>query len=324
MLTDRFNRRFTYLRLSLTDRCNFRCDYCLPDGNTNSSLAPDINADEVRRLLSAFAELGTRKVRLTGGEPALRKDLPELIQLAKRIEGIEQVALTTNGYKLQRSLNDWVTAGLDQLNVSIDSLDPAIFARITGADRLHDILQGIDQALATPLKRVKLNAVLLRQHNAQSLPSFLNYLKDRPLTLRFIELMRTGQQPSYFRVQHLSAEPLRQTLLASGWQLMPSSNTAGPALEYSHPDYAGNIGLIMPYSPDFCQSCNRLRVSSRGELYTCLFADEHQTLRHLLQSDADRDALKQWLSEAVLGKAETHPLHHDDSGLTQHLAMIGG
>ncbi|MCA6058655.1 GTP 3',8-cyclase MoaA [Thalassolituus sp. ST750PaO-4] len=323
MLTDRFARRFTYLRLSLTERCNFRCTYCLPEGNDCDTAESDLNIHEVRRLLTAFARLGTRKVRLTGGEPALRRDLSEIISLCKSVPGIEQVALTTNGYNLQKEISDWKKAGLDALNISVDSLDPAIFSRITGADRLHYILQGIDQALQLNFQKVKLNTVLLRQHNTDSLPGFLRFIKDRPVSLRFIELMRTNDNAGFYQEQHLSGEFIRQQLTEDGWQLQPKATTDGPALEYAHPDYAGRVGLIMPYSKDFCSSCNRLRVSSKGELFLCLFADEHQSLRELLQSD-DPAPVEAFLQRAIGGKEESHYLHQQRSGQTRHLAMIGG
>lgn len=323
MLTDRFARRFTYLRLSLTERCNFRCTYCLPEGNDCDTAESDLNIHEVRRLLTAFARLGTRKVRLTGGEPALRRDLSEIISLCKSVPGIEQVALTTNGYNLQKEISGWKKAGLDALNISVDSLDPAIFSRITGADRLHYILQGIDQALQLNFQKVKLNTVLLRQHNTHSLPGFLRFIKDRPVSLRFIELMRTNDNAGFYQEQHLSGEFIRQQLTEDGWQLQPKATTDGPALEYAHPDYAGRVGLIMPYSKDFCSSCNRLRVSSKGELFLCLFADEHQSLRELLQSD-DPAPVEAFLRRAIGGKEESHYLHQQRSGQTRHLAMIGG
>ena len=323
MLTDRFARRFTYLRLSLTERCNFRCTYCLPEGNDCDTAESDLNIHEVRRLLTAFARLGTRKVRLTGGEPALRRDLSEIISLCKSVPGIEQVALTTNGYNLQKEISGWKKAGLDALNISVDSLDPAIFSRITGADRLHYILQGIDQALQLNFQKVKLNTVLLRQHNTHSLPGFLRFIKDRPVSLRFIELMRTNDNAGFYQEQHLSGEFIRQQLTEDGWQLQPKATTDGPALEYVHPDYAGRVGLIMPYSKDFCSSCNRLRVSSKGELFLCLFADEHQSLRELLQSD-DPAPVEAFLQRAIGGKEESHYLHQQRSGQTRHLAMIGG
>lgn len=323
MLTDRFARRFTYLRLSLTERCNFRCTYCLPEGNDCDTAESDLNIHEVRRLLTAFARLGTRKVRLTGGEPALRRDLSEIISLCKSVPGIEKVALTTNGYNLQKEISGWKKAGLDALNISVDSLDPAIFSRITGADRLHYILQGIDQALQLNFQKVKLNTVLLRQHNTHSLPGFLRFIKDRPVSLRFIELMRTNDNTGFYQEQHLSGEFIRQQLTEDGWQLQPKATTDGPALEYAHPDYAGRVGLIMPYSKDFCSSCNRLRVSSKGELFLCLFADEHQSLRELLQSD-DPAPVEAFLQRAIGGKEESHYLHQQRSGQTRHLAMIGG
>lgn len=323
-LIDRYNRRFTYLRLSLLEKCNFRCSYCLPEGNdclVDSD--QDLNQDEIRRLLTAFAQLGTKKVRLTGGEPALRKDLPEIIKLSKKIAGIEQVALTTNGFNLQKKLAQWVDAGLDAINISLDSLDPAVFEQITGANRLQHILDGIDQALSYPNLTVKLNAVLLRQHNASSLPAYLRYIKDRNVTLRFIELMRTNDNADFYQEQHLSGAVIQKHLLAEGWQLIPKKATSGPALEYKHPDYQGRIGLIMPYSKDFCASCNRLRVSSAAELYLCLFTDQHNSFRHLLQQD-DPQAVMQFLQDAIVDKKETHYLHDDYSGSTRHLAMIGG
>lgn len=323
-LTDRYNRRFTYLRLSLLDKCNFRCNYCLPDGNDClSGSEAELSTTEIRRLLTAFAQLGTKKVRLTGGEPALRQDLTEIIKLSKSIPGIEQVALTTNGFNLQKKLAQWVEAGLDAVNVSLDSLDPAVFHKITGANRLQFILDGVDQALSYPGLTVKVNAVLLRQHNANSLPAYLRYIKERNLTLRFIELMRTGDNVEFYEQQHLSGSVIQQHLLAEGWQLIPRRSTSGPALEYQHPDYQGRIGLIMPYSKDFCDSCNRLRVSSAAELYLCLFTEHHNSFRHLLKSE-DTEPVIEFLQNAILDKKETHFLHDNYSGSTRHLAMIGG
>ena len=172
-------------------------------------------------------------------------------------------------------------------------------------------------------QKVKLNTVLLRQHNTHSFPGFLRFIKDRPVSLRFIELMRTNDNAGFYQEQHLSGEFIRQQLTEDGWQLQPKATTDGPALEYAHPDYAGRVGLIMPYSKDFCSSCNRLRVSSKGELFLCLFADEHQSLRELLQSD-DPAPVEAFLQRAIGGKEESHYLHQQRSGQTRHLAMIGG
>lgn len=323
MLTDAYARRFSYLRLSVTESCNFRCSYCLPDGNDCGSRTGELNLSEIRRLVTAFAMLGTRKVRITGGEPSLRKDLTEIIATCKAVPGIEKVALTTNGYRLKRDALAWQDAGLDAVNVSVDSLDADTFHLVTGQDKLADILDGIAHAKAIGIKQVKINSVLLKQHNALALPDFLQFIQQQDIALRFIELMRTGDNAGFYQRQHLSGASIQQQLLAQGWQLNAKAKTDGPALEYSHSDYQGRIGLIMPYSKDFCADCNRLRVSSTGQLYLCLFTDSYQDLRSLLQND-DSAPLMRFLQQAVQGKALSHQLAQDYSGSTRHLAQIGG
>ncbi|GAB57928.1 GTP 3',8-cyclase MoaA [Rheinheimera nanhaiensis] len=323
MLTDAYARRFSYLRLSVTESCNFRCSYCLPDGNDCNSRSGELNLTEIRRLVTAFAKLGTRKVRITGGEPSLRKDLTDIIATCKAVPGIEKVALTTNGYRLKRDALAWQEAGLDAVNVSVDSLDADTFHLVTGQDKLADILDGIAHAKTIGIKQVKINTVLLKQHNALALPDFLTFIQQQDIALRFIELMRTGDNADFYQRQHLSGERIQQQLLAQGWQLNAKAKTDGPALEYSHPSYQGQIGLIMPYSKDFCADCNRLRVSSLGQLYLCLFTDSHQDMRSLLQSD-DSAPLMRFLQQAVQGKAFSHQLAEDYSGSTRHLAQIGG
>ena len=323
MLTDAYSRRFNYVRLSVTESCNFRCTYCLPDGTDCPSRSGELTLTEIRSLITAFAKLGTKKVRITGGEPSLRKDLTEIIATCKAVPGIEKVALTTNGYRLKRDAQAWQEAGLDAVNVSVDSLDADTFHLVTGQDKLADILAGIHYAKAIGIKQVKINTVLLKQHNALALPDFLNFVKQQDIALRFIELMRTGDNANFYQHQHLSGASIQQQLLADGWQLTPKSRTDGPALEYSHSDYQGKIGLIMPYSKDFCADCNRLRVSSSGQLYLCLFTDTYQDLRSLLQTD-DSATLMRFLQQAVQGKAFSHQLTQDYSGSTRHLAQIGG
>lgn len=323
MLIDAYQRRFTYLRLSVTESCNFRCTYCLPDGTDCDSRAGELTLPEIRRLVTAFARLGTRKVRITGGEPSLRKDLTEIIATCKAVPGIEKVALTTNGYRLQRDAAAWQAAGLDAVNVSVDSLDAATFHLVTGQDKLADILAGVAAAKAVGIKQVKINTVLLKQHNALALPDFLSFVKQQDLSLRFIELMRTNDNLSFYQRQHLSGASIQQQLETQGWQLLPKGISDGPALEYAHPHYQGRIGLIMPYSKDFCADCNRLRVSSKGQLYLCLFTDSYQDLRSLLQSEHSAP-LERFLQQALAGKAESHQLQQQHSGSTRHLAQIGG
>lgn len=322
-LSDRFSRRFTYLRLSVTGKCNFRCTYCLPDGSECFSMDGDLTVQEIHRLVAAFAQLGTRKVRITGGEPTLRRDLVDIIRICKSIEGIDTVALTTNGFRLERDVSHWKAAGLDALNVSIDSLRAEQFRLITGSGKLTSILRGLEAAQALDFRQIKINSVLLRELNDNELDAFVEFVRERDLCVRFIELMRTGDNAEYFARHHLSGERIQEKLREKGWTAIARASHAGPAKEFEHRGYKGRIGLIMPYSADFCADCNRLRVSSNGELYLCLFAEQHRSLRHLLQTD-DPEPLKIFLKNTLRYKAPGHELHQARTGSTRHLAMIGG
>lgn len=324
VLQDQYQRRFSYLRLSITDACNFRCDYCLPDGYCNSNAPMPLSLAEITRLTQAFGQAGTKKIRVTGGEPTLRKDLPEIIQTCKAAPGIETVALTSNGYRITKQLKDYVDAGLDNLNLSADSLDPSTFALITGHDKLREVLAGLDLALELGIKKVKLNAVLLREYNGRDLDKFLAFVKDRPISLRFIELMQTGDNSEYYARQHIAGKSIEAQLHQQGWQQENKGPHDGPAIEFSHQDYAGRIGLIMPYSKNFCSSCNRLRVAANGQLHTCLFHPADADLRQFLQTDKDQDRLLDHLRHTVAGKWSGHQLEQNYSGDTKHLAMLGG
>lgn len=324
-LVDRYGRRFPYLRLSLIEACNFRCSYCLPRGyQPRPGLAPLLNVAEIRRLVQGFSRLGMSKLRLTGGEPSLRRDLAAIIASAAAVPGVAKVALTSNGVLLQRCIGEWRAAGLTHLTVSVDALDRARFTAITGHDRLPLILDGIEHALTRGLAAVKLNAVLLRGLNDDQLPAFLDYVRQRAVGLRFIELMQTGDNLAYFRRHHCRADALERDLQARGWQLQPRAPDAGPARNYTHPDYTGHIGIIAPYSRDFCAGCNRLRVTACGDLRLCLFGTAGIPLRPLLQADAQADELQATLISQLGLKAAGHGLHQGETGLTPHLASIGG
>ncbi|NMP32140.1 GTP 3',8-cyclase MoaA [Thalassotalea sp. M1531] len=323
MLQDTFGRRFYYLRLSITDVCNFRCQYCLPDGYQCDHDRQFLSLPEIKKVAETFASLGTEKIRITGGEPSLRKDLPEIIQACKQTTGINQVAITTNGYKLPQHLPAWLDAGLDAINISIDSLDPKQFDLITGHNKLQTVLDGIDMALKAPQLTVKVNTVLMRGFNFSELDRFLAWIKDTPISLRFIELMQTGDNATFFEEHHVSGETIKEHLLANGWLACIKDKTAGPAQEFYHPEYAGKIGLIMPYSKDFCQTCNRLRISSLGKLHLCLFGEQGHELRHLLQEASIEEVAAE--VTALLGnKKVSHYLQDRLTGATKHLSMLGG
>lgn len=325
-LTDAFARKFYYLRLSITDVCNFRCTYCLPDGykpqgHNNKSF---LSLDEIRRVSRAFAALGTEKVRLTGGEPSLRRDFCDIIAAVRENPEIRQLAVTTNGYRMARDVASWRDAGLTAINVSVDSLDARQFHAITGQDKFREVMNGIDAAFDAGFSKVKVNAVLMRDVNHSSLQTFLDWIKSRPIQLRFIELMETGDGGELFRKHHVSGDVIRQQLVQQGWQLQMRSRSDGPAQVFSHPDYLGEIGLIMPYEKNFCASCNRLRVSALGNLHLCLFGEQGIPLRELLADDQQQDALIARIQGGLTYKKQTHFLHQGNTGITQNLSFIGG
>lgn len=322
-LQDTFGRRFKYLRLSITELCNFRCNYCLPNGNHHDTPRGGLSLAQIDTLVKAFAQLGTTKVRITGGEPALRKDLCEIISLCKQTKGIETVAITTNAFRLHKDAQKYKDAGLDALNVSADSLDPRMFAAITGKQKLDDILSGVDQAIQAGIGTIKFNTVLLKQFNHAQLHTFFDYLKQHPVTWRFIELMQTGNNKEFFEQNHVAGSAIKSLLLDKGWERTIREKDAGPAQEFSHTDYRGKIGLIMPYSKDFCTTCNRLRVSSQGKLHLCLFAQEGQNILPQLQS-GDVDATVAAISKHVQSKSASHHLQEGFTGATTQLSMLGG
>ena len=323
MLKDNVGRRFEYLRLSITDACNFRCNYCLPDGYHCDGDRNFLNLTELQTLVSAFAALGIKKIRITGGEPLLRKDLPEIIALCKETAGIKKVALTTNGFNLGKMAPVLAKAGLDAINVSLDSIDPHMFQLITGQNKLRQVMAGIDAVMQTTIHQLKLNAVLMKQFNVSQLHAYQQWIKDKPLTLRFIELMETSDNKHFFAQNHVKGTQIKQQLLQHGWTQMIRNKLAGPAEEFCHPDYQGKMGLIMPYSKDFCANCNRLRMSSTGQLHLCLFTDAHIDIRPMLTAQ-DVDATRNALLNALTFKDTGHNLHNHVVGKTSNLAMIGG
>ncbi|HAS6270975.1 TPA: GTP 3',8-cyclase MoaA [Vibrio vulnificus] len=323
---DRFHRKFYYLRLSVTDVCNFKCTYCLPDGyqpsgQKNSSF---LNLSEIHRVVKAFADCGTSKVRITGGEPSLRKDFTDIIHTVASTQGIKRVATTTNGYRMEKHIGEWKEAGLNQINVSVDSLDPRMFHQITGENKFHQVMSGIDRAFEVGFEQVKVNVVLMKDLNHNELPAFLHWIKHRPIQLRFIELMQTGEMDTLFQQHHVSGVAIRNHLIANGWLLKVKAANDGPAQVFVHPDYQGEIGLIMPYEKDFCASCNRLRVSAKGKLHLCLFGDRGVELRDLLQQDDQESDLIARIQSELQTKSVSHFLNEGQTGMTPHLASIGG
>jgi cyclic pyranopterin phosphate synthase len=323
-LEDQFGRKFPYLRLSITDVCNFRCTYCLPDGY-KKSCAPDfMNVGEIERLVNVFAELGTSKIRITGGEPTVRKNFIDIARTISSTEGIRKTALTTNGYKLPQRVQSFYDAGLRALNISVDSFDPQLFHKITGHNRLSEVLEGIDAAISTGFDSVKINTVLLKNQNDNDMSSYMDFIRERDISIRFIELMQTGDNQDFFKKKHVRSDVISNYLLSEGWIVQSRGDDAGPAIEYRHPDYVGSIGIIAPYSKDFCKSCNRLRITAHGDLRLCLFGNGGYSLRHLLQRDDQKEELKDTIVNLLYFKHSSHFLAQGDTGATSNLALLGG
>jgi GTP 3',8-cyclase len=325
-LTDGFNRKYNYLRLSVIDICNYRCNYCLPDGYQKTTGKHYLSLDEIKQLAQTFADMGIEKIRITGGEPAIRNDIGEIIKILKNTKGIKTVALTTNGYRLAELGQSWLDAGLDAINVSIDSLRPEVFQAITGFDHLHKILDGLEPFYKSKAK-VKVNAVLMQDLNAHELSDFVNWVKDKNVALRFIELMETGDNTEFFNKHHLKGSDIQATLIAQGWKIRQKSQSDGPAVTLYHSDSQGDIGLIMPYSKDFCDSCNRLRVSASGKLHLCLFGESGFDLLPLLVkpvTDQSEQDIKTFIQSSLNTKWQHHHLADHESGAIAQLSQIGG
>ena len=328
MITDNFGRRFNYLRLSLTDVCNFRCQYCLPMGYSGekSSREDFLTLSEIQHLMAGFSELGVRKIRLTGGEPTLRRDFIDIVKLVSSVETIEKIALTTNGYALFKNATNYRDAGLTNITISLDSLTPQCFQTITQMKNFHKVFDGVEACLAEDYHSIKINVVLLREMNdtPEEINKFFEYIAHRNITVRFIELMKTEDNVTLYQKHFSSTNIIQHKLRKEGWHTIQKSNTDGPALEYAHPDFIGKIGIISPYSDIFCQDCNRVRISAKGELYVCLFDQMNVPLRDLLSTTKDKDKLVQRITEAYTHKKVSHFLHQGEMGRSKHFSSIGG
>ena len=328
ILKDSFGRSFPYIRLSITDVCNFKCGYCLPNGYQadKSDNRKFLNIDEIRRLAKGFSELGVQKIRLTGGEPTVRKDFYEIVKILKNETSIKKIVITTNGYHLDQKAKLLIDSGLDGINISIDSLDRETFKSITKHDRLPEILKGIEILQSLNFDNIKINAVLLNGVNSskKDFDSWAEYIKINKVNFRYIELMQTGDNLDYFNRYHISSKIFKNYLNENKWIYQTLGQDAGPSLNYINPDYKGKFGIIAPYSKDFCKSCNRLRITSKGDLRLCLFGNTGISIRHLLQKDDQTEELKELILGQMKFKKESHYLELGETGLTKNLSKTGG
>ena len=328
VLEDSFGRKFPYIRLSISDVCNFKCGYCLPDGYKidKSDNRTFINIEEIGRLARALSELGVSKIRLTGGEPTVRKDFFEIIKIIKENSGIKKTVITTNGYRLDKIANNIKNSGLDGINISIDSLNAKTFKKITGHDRLEEILRGIKNLQKLNFKNIKINAVLLKGVNdsEKDFNDWAEFVKKNEIDFRYIELMQTGDNLDYFNNYHVPAKKFTDYLNNNNWVIQTFGKDSGPSKNYLNPKFKGKFGVIAPYSKDFCKSCNRLRITAKGDLRLCLFGNTGINIRHLMQKDCQIEELKDLILKQLNFKKESHYLEIGETGLTKNLSTTGG
>ena len=328
MLKDTFGRKFPYIRLSITDVCNFKCGYCLPNGYQadKSDNRKFLNINEIKRLAKGLSELGVCKIRLTGGEPTVRKDFFDIVKILKNETGIKKVVITTNGYHLDQKAKSLVQSGLNGINISIDSLDRETFKNITGHDRLPEILKGIKNLQDLGFNNTKINAVLLNGINSseKDFNSWSQFVKNNKIDFRYIELMQTGDNLDYFKKYHVSSSVFKNYLNKNKWIHQTLGRDAGPSLNYINPEFKGKFGVIAPYSKDFCKTCNRLRITSKGDLRLCLFGNTGISIRHLLQRDDQFEELKDLILKQLNFKKESHYLELGETGSTKNFSKIGG
>ncbi|MDA8131163.1 MAG: GTP 3',8-cyclase MoaA [Elusimicrobia bacterium] len=311
-----------YLRLSLTDRCNLNCVYCTPRERQDFLSHEDLlRHEELARAAASFVRLGVRKIRLTGGEPLLKKDLPVLVRLLRGISGLRELALTTNGVLLKDLAVPLREAGLDRVNVSLDSLDPAVFKKITGSAALENSWDGLMAALRAGFREVKLNMVVMRGLNDGEVSEFARLALDFPLTVRFIEFFPTNGRSAGLKGALVPNAETRKRVEAAYGPLreLPPGPSDGPARVFTRAGARGKIGFISGRSDNFCGACGRIRMDSVGRVYPCLFSAPTHSIRELLRSGAPDAALDEYLG----GAFKVKPKHGKESEYAGDIEMSG-
>ncbi|MDE2435344.1 MAG: GTP 3',8-cyclase MoaA [Sphingomonadales bacterium] len=328
-LLDRFQRRITYLRLSVTDRCDLRCTYCMPERQTFLPRAEVLSLEELHRLALGFIARGVTRIRLTGGEPLVRRDMIELVRaLGRKLgDGLDELTLTTNGTQLARFADDLAAAGVRRINVSLDTLDRGRFAELARRDELPRVLEGIAAAQAAGLQ-VKINTVALKGVNDGEIPVLMEWAHGRGMDLTLIEVMPLGEVEADRFDQYLPLSEVRANL-EQRYRLTPSGHrTGGPARYLDVAETGGRLGLITPLTGNFCDGCNRVRVTTTGTLHPCLGGTEAVDLRTALRSDDPDTALERALDRAMAIKPERHHFAIGARGqapaLARHMSATGG
>ena len=328
-LVDRFGRQVTYVRMSITDRCDFRCVYCMDEEMTFMPKQKLLTLEEIVFLLTAFSELGVERIRITGGEPLVRRNVDWLFQQLGQLKGttaLRELTLTTNGSQLPKYAQQLADAGVDRINISLDSLDADKFKALTRTGELSAVLAGIDAARDAGFKRLKLNAVIMKGRNDGEIIDLARYALERDMDISYIEEMPLGHVTHARNESFFSSDQVRD-VLATEFNLTESVNkTGGPSRYYQVSGYENRIGFISPHSHNFCDSCNRVRVTTEGRLLLCLGQEHSMDLREVIRShpgDVER------LKDAIIQSMDIKPKGHDfdiqaQPVLFRHMSVTGG
>lgn len=326
---DGYNRKIDYLRISVTDRCNLRCTYCMPEEGMPLVSHNDImRFEEIELLVRAAVSIGFTKVRLTGGEPLVRRGIADLIRIIKGIDGIKDLSLTTNGVLLEDMAEELSESGIERINISLDTLKPERFREITRRNVFDKVMRGIDKALSVGMDPVKLNMVMIKGINDDEVIDFVELTKDRPLSVRFIEFMPTSQSADWNDEKVISLKSLISEI-EKVYKLTPYQERlgAGPSVYYRAGNFEGTVGFITPVTRHFCENCNRIRVTSDGRIRTCLFSDVESDILPLLRGKKDVDLSD--IGDFIKKTLETKPYCHNIKGVKfrscqRSMSKIGG
>ena len=328
-LVDNFGRQVTYLRMSVTDRCDFRCVYCMSEEMTFLPRSQILSLEEMAQVGRAFVELGVTKIRLTGGEPLVRRGVMQLFRTLGALDGLEELVLTTNGSQLPRYAQELRDAGVRRLNISLDSLRPDRFRRITRTGRLEKVLEGIEAAVAAGFDRIKLNTVAMKGRNSDEIVPIVDYAVERGIDVSFIEEMPLGAVDGRDRGEGFMSSDEVRGIIETAHTLRPTpETTGGPSRYFRIPGSETRIGFISPHSHNFCESCNRVRVTVEGLLLLCLGQEHSKDLRAVLrESPGDQEALRRAIADSMATKPRGHDFNAqrmDRPAVLRHMNVTGG
>jgi len=322
---DPFGRSIDYVRLSVTDRCDLRCFYCMPKGYNDFEEPKDwLTFDEIERVIGTFASLGIKKVRLTGGEPLVRKNLPHLTQRLSKVSGVEDMSLSTNAVKLAKFAQPLFDSGVQRLNVSLDCVNTEKFTQITGGGKFSKVFDGLMAAKKAGFAPIKINMVVMRGVNEDEVFNMVDFCAEHGFILRLIETMPMGATGKEASQRYIPLDEIKQQL-EQRFEMVPTvQRGAGPARYLSIPEKNLNIGFITPISQHFCETCNRVRLGVNGTLYLCLGQEHQYPLRDLLRNGITDEELKQHLIKALALKPEKHEFKEKPDNVIRVMSATGG